>query len=423
MAKWAKEHADLVKSPNFYDLLWQNRADYCATLTPESRALAEPRIAPNYERVLGDLHVLMNGALGVPFGDPLLQWITKAQAFRNLGLACDDSTIESTARNRNFHRVHGQLQVLSVHLAERIRSASRGFEFELRRNGGLKSFAPYKNLFHVLRERYDVGTYNLNYDTVALNAMPDAFVGFDREAGHFLPAGVLNRLEWNFVYHLHGSVHHRIRKETNIAEDQDFGCKTVWHEDLWQSGDTEDWQDARDLKMGSDGRRIQATSVVAGGWKLDQLQEEPFLTFYSSLVRHMHDADALMIGGYGFGDPHINSILENAIRARAKGPGRPPIVVLDWNADHRPTAKRVGDQWVAAMRHALRVPPSSFRDAKHRAETQAMNLPDRVTPGEFEESVQGKYAVPVSIWNQGFVGGAEKAEEIAARLDGECSAL
>lgn len=37
-----------------------------------------------------------------------------------------------------------------------------------------------------------------------------SFVGFDIATGKFSARAVLERSEWNFVYHLHGSVHHSL---------------------------------------------------------------------------------------------------------------------------------------------------------------------------------------------------------------------
>ena len=60
-----------------------------------------------------------------------------------------------------------------------------------------------------LRDIFDVGIYNLNYDAVALTAWPEAFTGFN-SAGDFDPITVHQRREWDFLYHLHGSVYHTL---------------------------------------------------------------------------------------------------------------------------------------------------------------------------------------------------------------------
>ena len=66
-------------------------------------------------------------------------------------------------------------------------------------------FHDYQRLLLKLREQFELGIYNLNYDTIALNAWPKAFLGFDR-FGVFDPVSINQRHDWGFVYHLHGSV-------------------------------------------------------------------------------------------------------------------------------------------------------------------------------------------------------------------------
>ena len=58
------------------------------------------------------------------------------------------------------------------------------------------AFADYKNFLLKLRGQFELGIYNLNYDTVALNTWPEAFLGSDR-FGNFDPACVNQRRLWN----------------------------------------------------------------------------------------------------------------------------------------------------------------------------------------------------------------------------------
>jgi hypothetical protein len=59
---------------------------------------------------------------------------------------------------------------------------------------------------------------------------------------------------------------------------------------------------------------------------------------HASLVRHVYAADAILIGGYGFGDVHINRALRNRLAMPGK---RPPVMVLDRaNAKTDPMAFR-----------------------------------------------------------------------------------
>ena len=174
----------------------------------------------------------------------------------------------------------------------------------------------------------------------------------------------------------------------------------------------------KDLAFGADGKRFLPTSLIAGGWKLDQLQEEPFLTLYSSLPRHAYEADAIIIGGYGFSDHHINSVLSHAIRSKANGPARPPVLVLSHSTDRLPMAKRSGP-WTYAMGQTLRAAPQRFRTPQHRSIDQWSELPDSVRAGEFEQSLD----VPVAVWSDGFVSSARRLNDIVNWLGGERSAL
>lgn len=401
---------------NFYDRLWANRLDYCAGLTEEQRSIVARRTRPNYERVLGDLHALMNGVLPKPFGDPILKWIPRADVFRQVGIAPETDQLDQHGSNKVFHAVRGQLQALSDRLAERIRGRSNLFDLELSNGHGTAAFAPYRELMGGLAREFDIGVYNLNYDSVALHALPDSFVGFDRRSGDFQAAEVLSRKDWGFLYHLHGSIHHWIKDGSHTMEDDNFGPKIIWQDDLSLQG--EDWQDSLYLTTQSDEKRVLLTSLIAGGWKLDQLQEEPFLTLYSCLPRHAHEANAILIGGYGFGDSHINSILRNALRAKANRGKRPPVLVLDFNPGRQPFAHRV-DAWSLALRTALRVPTQSFRIPAQRSERHYTRLPAKLPPRAFERSNRA----PVAIWNGGFTAASKELAKIVAWLDGDESAL
>jgi hypothetical protein len=424
-AEWSKrkppdpvDSMDQRTRTNFYDRLWTNRTDYCAGLAGDQRNIVERRTRPNYERVLGDLHALMNGVLPKPFGDPILKWIPRADVFSKVGIAPETGVLDQNDSNKVFHAVLAQLQTLCNRLAARIRGQSNLFGLELANGRGTTAFAPYRQLMGGLAREFDLGVYNLNYDSVALHALPDSFVGFDRSSGVFQAAEVLGRMDWGFLYHLHGSIHHWIKDGNHTMEKDDFGPKIIWQDDLSLEGIGEDWQDSLYLATQSDEKRVLLTSLIAGGWKLDQLQEEPFLTLYSCLPRHVQEADAILIGGYGFGDSHINSILRNAIRAKANRRKRPPVLVLDYNPGRQPVAQRV-DAWSVALRATLRVPPQSFRSPANRAKRHFTKLPAKLPPRVFERSNRA----PVAIWNGGFTAAAKQLAKIVPWLDGDESAL
>ena len=67
--------------------------------------------------------------------------------------------------------------------------------------------AELKAFLDALKERFDIGIITLNYDNVFTQACPGLHTGFDAATGEFDPLSVLDRRNWGFIYHLHGSVH------------------------------------------------------------------------------------------------------------------------------------------------------------------------------------------------------------------------
>ena len=128
------------------------------------------------------------------------------------------------------------------------------------------------------------------------------------------------------------------------------------------------------------------------------------------------------IGGYGFGDPHVNSILKNTLRAKATGSGRPPVLILDHDAAKRPLAMRGADPWGTAMGDTLRASRVSFRDKSHRSEKQWTNLPQEISPDEFEMPIGRNHLVPVAIWSWGFLSASDHVAAMAKWLSGDPSA-
>lgn len=289
--KWAETYA--TQGIDCYDQLWKLRSDY---------NIGYEWLEPvNFEQVLGDFNSLLNGLRRSPFGDPVL-----AKAAKAIGFPDDDG--------RWFGSAQGQLENLFTKLANQMRDTSRRFE-SLNKQCETTALSDCKKLFRGLSDEFDLGIYNLNYDTVALNAAPiPLFTGFDHESGRFRPDEVYTHRKWNFIYHLHGSVHYCFGE----APDD----RIVWEKNLGNKFSNT----KAILTEGADRRVRIASTIVAGGGKLDQLQDEPFQTIYGSFPRHAYEADAILIGGYGFGDQHINSVLTNILLNRRQ---KIPILLLE----------------------------------------------------------------------------------------------
>ena len=154
---------------------------------------------------------LANWVIPPTRGNPIIEIIADKQTdncFGNLLILPDKERVE----HRNF--IMAQYEFLITKLAKHMRECCLN---------GLPSskFDSYRNFFEVLRNKFDLGIYTLNYDNVAIKALPDAFTGFaDR---FFDPNTIFNRKEWGFIYHLHGSVHLTIKNDKCIIWEPDLG--------------------------------------------------------------------------------------------------------------------------------------------------------------------------------------------------------
>jgi hypothetical protein len=152
---------------------------------------------------------------------------------------------------------------------------------------------------------------------------------------------------------------------------------------------------------------LPVTTLLAGGFKLDQLLAEPFHSFYASLVRDIHRADAIVIGGYGFGDTHVN----RALNSRVAGQGtRPPTFILDRRSFMMLPAssdRRWATKLCASLRtdqsFLLRIGSSMFPRRPHRGEGTLM--------------VNERHSV--ALWGGGYSEGSSHAEAIVSWLDRE----
>ncbi len=332
-------------------------------------------IRPNYERVLGEMTALANWLSPPPFGNPTIEAIGGCTPFSTLA-GLRDSSDEFAGRTL----VLSQQEFLLERLANHMRKHCR------RNISNLSGFSDYTNFLRILREHFDVGIYNLNYDTVAKTAWPEAFSGFD-QWGFFNPLAVAQRQEWEFIYHLHGSVHHCISHP--IARPW-----IVWKDDL---GEQFTDRGVPPADMAQDFRPIPLTTLISGGFKLDQILAEPYQTFYSTLVRHVHEADAILIVGYGFGDLHVNRAIQNRFELHdSDDRPYPRVVVLEKSCPQRYRTGRleVYEFWSRQMKHTLN---TSFHDGSKIQSEDDRRVADLIEKDECEIDVNNRTA----IWHGG----------------------
>ncbi|MGB8031445.1 MAG: SIR2 family protein [Terracidiphilus sp.] len=374
MGQWSSDWAKLRGFPDYYAAL----AGEIETYYQSGPSGARPSL--DFEKVLGEMVATSHWMTPAPWGDTLRQVACGGAPPPNLRfptLFSDHEPYGPTVM------VKDQLQHLLTELARYMRGLCQKLD--------LTSGAAAQNvaLFDGLRNAFDVGVYNLNYDTVALSACPDTYTGF-ADDGAFDPNGVHDRQQWGFVYHLHGSVHHSL---VGV-----FGNEICWR-DLGEKFIDGHQGQAGDKRTG--GRSFPKTTIVAGGFKLDQLLVEPFHSFHAALVRHVYAADAILIGGYGFADVHINRALRNRLAISGK---RLPVIVLDQAGSKTdPMAFRY-DPWAIELCAALNASGNNFLEPGHTSPPMPSEL---AATGAFEVSAPHR----VAIWYGGFA-------EAATRLDG-----
>jgi hypothetical protein len=170
-----------------------------------------------------------------------------------------------------------------------------------------------------LRQQFELGIINLNYDNVLTTAMPDLRTGFDPSTGLFDRAQ-LYRSDWHFCYHPHGSVHF----------DMHGGKDTEMHKIVWNSDLTTTFKGNASGRSGNftgEGMMHLTSSIIAGLDKANQVLREPFAQYYMLLDRLLYESDAILFIGYGFGDWHLNKLFPFIRYDPTK---TRKVVILDW---------------------------------------------------------------------------------------------
>ncbi len=348
-------------------------------------------IRPNYERILSEMTALASWLSPPPFGTPLSQAVEDGKPIRELEWLHDCSN-KYAARHSVVKQQTFLLEKLVRHMRERCQ------EFD----GRSSEFSDYKEFLGKLREQFDLGIYNLNYDTVACTAWTEAFCGFDPK-GTFNPLEVSQRREWGFIYHLHGSVHHCIYSK--IGRPRIF-----WKKDL---GGCFSDSDIPQSDMAQNFKPVPLTTLIAGGFKLDQLLADPYQTFYSTLTKHVHEADAILIGGYGFGDLHVNRVLRNRFEIPDNDRPPPKVVILEKSCPKRYRTARleIHHFWSWELKHALN---TTFADGDAPPSENENTVKEFVERQDMEKDPVGR----VAIWHGGFCEALCAVDRIVKWLSG-----
>ncbi|KVW14691.1 hypothetical protein WK91_20065 [Burkholderia cepacia] len=247
-----------------------------------------------------------------------------------------------------------------------------------------------------LREEFDIGIITLNYDNLFTQAVPGLHTGFD-ETGAFDPMSVLSRSDWNFIYHLHGSVHFAMT-----------GAAHNLHGVSWVTTPTKDstvHSSGRNSQDSMEGTTYPMSPFVAGYGKTQQILRQPFRTYFSQINRLVHEADSFLFLGYGFGDLHLNAVFSE-VRNHQR-----PIVLVDWAGDDQDPLPFRQDTWSHNLFRTLPGDAHTMSSAGHSAPADIGDL--RATR-ELEVSTNPAY--PLAVWYNGMLEASRHPQKILQHL-------
>lgn len=179
------------------------------------------------------------------------------------------------------------------------------------------NLSSYTQFFREIENIFNMKIYNLNYDNLAMRAMPDYFFGFDG-AGTVDSRRIFSRNDQNTLFHLHGSI--------NFCIERHDGMVRIVHN---SSGNSH-----KNYCIIDDNYRFNRnpinlhSAIVTGKGKLNQILHEPYSSFLSTMIVDAHEAEAFLFCGYGFSDRHINKIILNALMGQCF---RQKILIIDHN--------------------------------------------------------------------------------------------
>jgi len=175
-----------------------------------------------------------------------------------------------------------------------------------------RNVTEYNGFWTSLADSFDLDVITTNYDTLIENSGIPFSLGFspiaDEAAWRFEPSlliGPRHRL-----FHIHGCV--RFGRREMQSDPNRFWRKDDWHDLYWYP----DARKARDtLYPGSNsssqaGDELVIGPIITGMQKTAKLMlVEPYLSYQRSMYEILRSNPRLLLLGYGFGDLHINALL------------------------------------------------------------------------------------------------------------------
>lgn len=297
-----------------------------------------------------------------------------------------------TPNSEEFRQLHS---VLTDHLLIYIRNKCRNLEKEKS-----EEILKIRKFFNSLKEEFELGFINLNYDNVILTALPDLFTGYNKKSGEF-DKEQFYKNNWNFCYHIHGSVHFDMNGK---------GIKT--HNITWNNNLNSDFETRsifRNVEYTSEGNYHLNSPIITGLDKTNQILKEPFHQYYMKIDALIHESDSILFIGYSFGDSHLNKLFPSH---RYNSTKKRQVVVIDFFSNQTDVMYKRGDNWSYKLFETI--PFNDYEMGYENLYLSTETIAEYKKNNDFESSRNEKY--PLSIWYNGFMEACENAEKIKREL-------
>jgi len=252
------------------------------------------------------------------------------------------------------------------------------------------------SFLRALQQEFEIGIITLNYDNMFTQAVHGLHTGFDSQC-QFDPMSVFSRSDWNFIYHLHGSVHFAM---TGAAHDL--------HSITWTNVPTKNYTaypSGRNAQDSTEGTSYPRAPFVAGYGKTQQILRQPFRTYFAQVNRLVHEADSLLFLGYGFSDLHLNAAFSE-VRSRHR-----PVVVVDYAPATQDSLPHREDDWAHNLFKTL---PGNGHEMAAPGQTAPAVIADLLANHEMEVSSNPDY--PLAVWYNGMLEACSHPSKILAHL-------
>ena len=249
-----------------------------------------------------------------------------------------------------------------------------------------------------LQKEFQIGVLTFNYDNIFLSQLNDPNTGFDSN-GLFNANSILENKKWNFIYHLHGSVHFDMKSNLNGLHNITFNddLNSVFQQNSsGRSGDTT-----------IEEQFVLASNIIAGYGKSYQIQKNPYYLFFTDFDKKIYEADALIFAGYGFNDIYVNNIIRESFDNNRNR----PVIVLTYSSNKQDPMQFRQDLWATSLTRTITTNAFTMSTRKH---TAAPDIESIKNNKEFEVSKDTDK--PLSIWHNGFLEACRNSNLIIKEL-------